>query len=141
MQLNKAIYETEMQVRPDDIDMFMHVHSSRYIDYVFAARYEQMERCYKMPMKEFMENGFGWVINATTMNFKRPLKMGDTFIVKTNLEEMARTSCKVIFSIINKATGKISCDGEFHYTMINLKTERAETVPQWIIDRYSVEHV
>jgi len=33
-------FETEMQVRPDDIDLFQHVHSSRYMDYVLAARYD-----------------------------------------------------------------------------------------------------
>jgi len=141
MQLNKQIYETEMQVRPDDIDMFQHVHSSRYMDYVLAARFDQMGKFYKMPMSEFLEHGFGWVINTTTIQYKRPLKLGDTFIVKTNLVEMEKTGCIVKFSIINKLTDKLSCDGEFHYTMINLKTTRAETVPQWIIDRYSITNV
>ena len=141
MQLNKQIYETEMQVRPDDIDMFQHVHSSRYMDYVLAARFDQMGKFYKMPMSEFLEHGFGWVINTSTIQYKRPLKLGDTFIVKTNLVEMEKTGCIVKFSIINKLTGKLSCDGEFHYTMINLKTARAETVPQWIIDRYSIKNV
>src|SRR4051812_10143226 len=109
MQINKTVYETEMQVRPDDIDMFQHVHSSRYIDYVLAARYDQMERCYKMPMEEFLKNGFGWVINSTTIHFKRPLKMGDSFTVQTNMEEMQKTGCIVKFSIINVG-GKIRCD-------------------------------
>ena len=127
-----------MQVRPDDIDMFQHVHSSRYIDYVLAARYDQMERCYQMPMQEFLRNGFGWVINATTIHYKRPLKMGDLFIVKTHLEEMQKSGCTVKFSIVNKVTGKICCDGVFHYTMINLKTGVAEIIPAWIIERYSI---
>ena len=33
-------FETELQVRPDDIDMYQHVHSSRYMDYVLAARFD-----------------------------------------------------------------------------------------------------
>ena len=33
-----AVFATEMQVRPDDIDMHRHVHNSRYLDYVLAAR-------------------------------------------------------------------------------------------------------
>ncbi|MFI5221949.1 MAG: acyl-CoA thioesterase [Bacteroidia bacterium] len=137
MQLNKTIYKTEMQVRPDDIDMFQHVHSSRYIDYVLAARYDQMGKFYKMPMNEFLEHGFGWVINSTTIHFKRPLKLGDSFLVKTNLDDMQKTGCTVKFSIVNNFTHKICCDGVFHYTMINLKSGAAEIIPQWIIDRYS----
>ena len=38
MNLHRTKFETEMQVRPDDIDMFQHVHSSKYLDYVLAAR-------------------------------------------------------------------------------------------------------
>jgi len=56
IQLGRTRFETEMQVRPDDIDMNQHVHGSRYFDYVLAARYDQMERCYKMPMQEFPQS-------------------------------------------------------------------------------------
>jgi acyl-CoA thioester hydrolase/thioesterase-3 len=66
-------FETELQVRPDDIDMYQHVHSSRYMDYVLAARFEQMDRCYKMPMSEFQKLGFGWFLAGTEMRFRRPL--------------------------------------------------------------------
>ena len=37
-------FETELLVRPDDIDLYQHVHSTRYLDYVLAARFEQMEK-------------------------------------------------------------------------------------------------
>ncbi|MDP3929291.1 MAG: thioesterase [Bacteroidota bacterium] len=49
-QLNKSKFESTLKVRPDDIDMNQHVHSSKYIDYVLSARYDHMERCYKMPI-------------------------------------------------------------------------------------------
>ncbi|MEX1275649.1 MAG: acyl-CoA thioesterase, partial [Bacteroidota bacterium] len=65
-------FETEMQVRPDDIDMNQHVHNSRYFDYVLAARFDQMERCYRMPMAEFIKLGFGWVIKTAFVEYKRP---------------------------------------------------------------------
>ena len=45
-----STFETEFRVRPDDIDMFQHVHNSKYFDYVLAARYDQMERCYGVAM-------------------------------------------------------------------------------------------
>ena len=72
-------FETQMQVRPDDIDLFQHVHSSRYMDYVLAARYEQMARCYGMSWEDFIKRGLGWYLTATTMNFLRPLGLGDQF--------------------------------------------------------------
>jgi acyl-CoA thioesterase FadM len=38
-------FETELIVPPDDIDMNNHLHGSKYLDYVLAARYDHMGRC------------------------------------------------------------------------------------------------
>lgn len=131
-------FETELQVRPDDIDMNQHVHNSRYFDYVLAARYDQMERCYKMPMEEFIKLGLGWVVRASFIEFKRPLGLGDRFIVRTWIESIVKNGVRVHFEIIKKDNGKLSSDGYFDYTMINIKTGRAENIPDWIIQKYSV---
>jgi acyl-CoA thioester hydrolase/thioesterase-3 len=118
--------------------MNQHVHGSRYMDYVLAARYEQMERCYQMSMEEFIRNGFGWYVGTAHLEYKRPLGMGDRFIVRTWVEELLRTGVKVQFEIIKKETGKLCCDGYFNYTMISLKSGRAETIPDWIGAKYSI---
>lgn len=138
MKLNTNKYESELQVRPDDIDMFQHVHSAKYIDYVLAARYDQMARCYGMPMEEFMQNGLGWVIASTYMEYKRPLKMGDYFIVRTQLVQFEKHTAKVEFEILKKEGLKLSCNGYFNYTMIDMETGRAKQLPDWIIERYSL---
>jgi len=131
-------FETELQVRPDDIDMNQHVHNSRYFDYVLAARYDQMARCYKMSMEEFIKAGFGWYVKTAHVEFKRALGMGDSMIVRTWVESLERTGVTVQFQILKKANGKIACDGYFVYTMINLQTGRAEVIPDWIISKYAV---
>ena len=131
-------FQTELQVRPDDIDMNQHVHSSRYFDYVLAARYDQMSRCYGMGMEEFLQLGFGWVVKAAHVEFKRPLNLGDSIIVTTWIEEMFRDGVKVQFEIARKANGKLCCDGYFDYTMVSLDTGRAEAIPEAIRDKYSI---
>jgi len=133
-----STFETEFRVRPDDIDMFQHVHNSKYFDYVLAARYEQMERCYGMAMEKFIERGFGWVVRTAYVDYKRALTMGDYFIVKTGIETIDDKGCRVKFSIKNKATSKICCDGWFDYTMIDMATGRGAKVPQDIIEHYTI---
>jgi len=133
-----ATFETEFRVRPDDIDMFQHVHNSKYFDYVLAARYDQMERCYGMAMEKFMERGFGWVVRTAYVDYKRALTIGDYFIVKTGIESINDKGCRVKFSITNKATRKLCCDGWFDYTMIDMATGRGAKVPQDVIDHYSI---
>ena len=131
-------FETELQVRPDDIDMNRHVHASRYMDYVLAARYDQMERCYKMPMEEFIQLGFGWFVRTAHIEFKRPLGLGEYFIVRTWVEEMLKDGVKVQFEIRKKKNNKPACDGYFNYTMVTVDTGRAAIIPDEIVAKYSV---
>lgn len=131
-------FETELQVRPDDIDMYQHVHGSRYFDYVLAARYEQMARCYRMSMEEFARAGYGWVTRTAHLEYKRPLLLGESFWVRTWIETFVRDGVRVDFEIRKKATGKLACDGWFHYTLIRLATGRAEAIPDWIVAKYAI---
>ncbi|QQL51189.1 acyl-CoA thioesterase [Mucilaginibacter ginkgonis] len=133
-----AVFETEHRVRPDDIDMFHHVHNSKYFDYVLAARYEQMDTCYGMSMESFITKGFGWVVRAVQMDFKRPLAMGDYFLVKTGIETIDERGCRVHFSISNKATKKICCDGWFDFSMIEVATGKAVKLPAHVIKHYQM---
>jgi acyl-CoA thioester hydrolase/thioesterase-3 len=138
MELHRTRFESELSVRPDDIDMNQHVHGSRYFDYVLAARYDQMARCYGMAMEEFVKLGFGWFIKTAHLDFKRPLGLGDTFVVRTWVDALLRAGVKVRFEIVRRDNGKLCCDGWFDYAMVNLKTGRAEVIPAWIAEKYAI---
>ncbi len=138
MKHHYTTFESELTVRPDDIDMNNHVHFSRYLDYVLAARYDQMGRCYKMSMDEFIALGLGWVVKSCTIEYKRPLILGDSMLVRTNIDEVKSTEARVRFEILKKDSGKISAEGYFDYTLVNLKTGRAEKIPPEIIEKYSI---
>ena len=131
-------FTTEFKVRPDDIDMFNHVHNSTYFDYVLAARYEQMEKNYGMPMEEFLSIGFGWVVRTAFVDYKRPLGLGDSFIVETGIDTINSKGCRVSFEIKNQKTKKVVCDGWFDYVMIDIKTGRGMKVSEKMIERYSI---
>lgn len=136
--LGRTRFETELAVRPDDIDMNQHVHNSRYFDYVLAARYDQMARCYGMPMEEFVKLGFGWVVRTAHVNYKRALNLGDVMIVRTWIDELHRDGVRVHFEISKKPAGKLCADGYFDYTMISLSTGRAVPIPANIAEKYSI---
>jgi len=138
MTLGRTKFETELQVRPDDIDMNQHVHASRYQDYVLAARYDQMARCYGMGMEEFAKAGLGWFVKTAHLEYKRALGMGEAFIVRTWVDAIERTEVKVCFEILRQRKVKLCCDGWFDYTMVNAQTGRAEVIPDWIVAKYAV---
>lgn len=131
-------FQTEMQVRPDDIDMNQHVHASKYFDYVLAARFDQMERCYGMGMDKFLQQGLGWFVRNSYIDYKRPLKMAEKFLVTTWIEEVFKDSVKVRFEIVKRETHKISADGYCIYTLVNLQNGRAAKIAGEILQKYTI---
>jgi len=130
-------YETEIAIRPDDIDLNNHVHNTKYLEYVFAARYIQMRDGYKMSMQEFWKRDLNWVISTTHIEYKRSIKLEDTIVVRTRIDSVNGAQAKVLFSIVKKETTKIVSEGYLVYTMISLKNGRPVRIPDDIIEMYS----
>ena len=130
-------FETELRVRPDDIDMFRHVHNSKYLDYVLAARYDQMDQCYGMSMEMFIKRGFGWVVKAVQINYKRSLILGDRFTVRSQIDMIDEDVCRVNFTIKNTSTLKTCSNGWFDFVMIDLKNNKGVKIPVDVIEHYT----
>ena len=134
----KTRFTSELHVRQDDIDMFRHVHSSKYLDYVLEARFDQMERCYGMPMRAFLERGLGWVVRVSHFEYKRPLGIGEKFRVTTWIEDIRGSDVEVRFEILKADTNRPACLGWCVFTLISLETGRAEIIPSDVIEKYAI---
>ena len=138
MLFKRTRFETEMQVRQDEVDMFRHVHSGKYLDYLLHARFDQMERCYGMAMEEFLKLGLGWVVKTSHIEYKRPMVLSEKFTVTTWVETMQGTDVEIRFEIRKKETSKPAASGWCTFTMTQLDTGRAATIPNWIIEKYAI---
>jgi acyl-CoA thioester hydrolase/thioesterase-3 len=133
-----SVFESEIRIRPDDIDLNNHVHNTKYLDFVLAARYEQMINNYKMSMEEFYSLGFNWVVSATYIEYKRALLLGDKISVRTQIDSVKGAQSKVNFWVVKNENNKIAAEGYLLYTMISLKSGRPVRIPEDIIKRYSI---
>lgn len=131
-------FETEIAVRPSDIDMNQHVHYAKYLEYLLMARFDQMEKDYKMPMEVFIDMGYTWVAGAVHIEFKRGLKLGESVIVKTRLDSFSGASCRVKFVMHRKTDMKMVTEGYADYTMVSIKSGRPVRVTQDIIDKFTI---
>lgn len=138
MPLNLSEYHSLVQVRPDDIDLFGHVHSAKYLDYFLAARFEQMSKFYHCGMDEFLAKGLGWFLQDFTISYKRPLKLGDVAMVYTNIVELAKNGSIVAFRIVNEKTQKLVATGKGQFALVDIQSSRSIPIPDWVIERYSI---
>ncbi len=133
-----SIFESEIDIRPDDIDLNNHVHNTKYLDYVLAARYKQMINDYKMSMNDFESMGYNWVVSITNIEYKRALKLEDKILVRTQMDSVNGAQCKVNFWVVKKDNEKVAAQGHIIYTMISTKNGRPVRIPEEIINKYSI---
>ena len=105
---------------------------------MLAARFEQMKRCYKMSMEEFLARGLGWYVQVAHLEYKRALGLGEKFIVRTWVHEILPTGVRVDFEILKLPTRKVACNGHFAYALIDLSARRAIPVPPDVLEKYSI---
>lgn len=134
----KKRFTSEMQVRPDDLDLFRHVHSSKYLDYLLAARFDQMERCYGMSMQRFLDQGLGWVVKVSHLEYKRPLGLAEKFRVTTWIEHVSGSDAEVRFEINKIDPEKTACCGWCVFTLVCLDTGRPVPIPEEVRTLYSI---
>ncbi len=132
------IFESEIAVRPDDIDVNQHVHFTKYLDFMLAARYDQMKKDYKMSMEEFVNRGLNWFIKSFKVEYKRALKMGDIAIVKTQIESYNGATVVVNYWIYKKGETKIYVEGQAEFVLLSIQTGRPVRIPDDILQIYSV---
>ena len=75
---------------------------------------------------------------AKTLDYKRPLLLGQAFTVRTWVDDIARDTVRVHFEIVRRPTRKLCADGYCAYTMVNLATGRGEPIPGWIAEKYAI---
>ncbi len=134
--MNYKRFETEMSVRPDDIDMNNHLHGSKYLDYVLFARYDQMARCYGMAMEDFHKSGWTWYQRVFHIEFKRAISLTDKVIVQTWIDSFDKTDVKVGFQMFKKEPRKLAADGYFISSLIEVNSGKVIQIPELVIQHY-----
>ena len=135
---SNSIFETEIVVRPDDIDMNNHVHNSKYLDYIQTARFIQMRDNYKVPMEEYHSLGLNWFASAVHLEYKRALKFGDIALVKTQIGEWNGAQVTINVWVYNKSSNKIAVEGKMLYTLVSITSGRPVRISEDIIKRHLI---
>ena len=133
-----SIFETEIIVRPDDIDMNNHVHNSKYLDYIQTARFIQMRDNYKVPMEEYITKGLNWFASEVQLKYKREMKFGDIAVVKTQVGDWSGAQVTINVWVYNKSTNKVCVEGKMLYTLVSLTSGRPTRIPEDIIERHKI---
>jgi len=134
----KTKFDTELTVRPSEIDYNRHVHQAAYLDYLLFARVDQMRRCYEMPIEEFFKRGLSWATKSISIVYHRSAFMGERLVIRTWVDEIYKTSVRVGFNIMKREKEELVAEGESVFVLINAKTGKPEAFTADMIEKFSV---
>ena len=108
--MENYIYRLEMKVRDYECDIQGVVNNDNYQHYLEHARHEFLEHI-GGSFSQLHEQGVDPMVSRITLEYKRPLRGGDRFVVCIN---MLRKGAKVVFlqDIYNLNDGSLALKGE-----------------------------
>ena len=108
--MENYIYKLEMKVRDYECDIQGVVNNANYQHYLEHARHEFLEQI-GGSFSQMHNQGLDLMVSKVTLNYKRPLRGGDRFVVCINAQ---RKGAKLVFvqDIYNLADGALVLKGE-----------------------------
>ena len=96
MQTFLKTLESKLTIHYHDCDPFNHLNNSRYIDYMVAARTEQLLENYGLNASELAKtNGIGWVSVQTQISYLCPALWMEKVTIETRLISFSELSLTV----------------------------------------------
>ncbi len=120
------IETTIIKVHGYHLDLYGHVNNTRYLEFLEEARWNIKEKYFDFP--EVHEQGFGFVVVHTSINYRNPASLGDTLEIRTNVLRIGNKSATFRHEIYLQGTTKLIADAEVTFVIVNLATGKAISI-------------
>jgi len=86
MNVLEKVIESKIKVRFPDCDPFNHLNNSRYMDYFFNAREDQLLSFYDFDVHKLAkEKGISWVVGQNQITYMSPAVLMETVVIESQL--------------------------------------------------------
>lgn len=129
------IFETNLQVRVDDINYGQHLSHDRYLTLTHQARVEYLKSRQQSEL-EFLSPGHGLIMNEAVINYLNEAYLGDQLQFRFYLGDISNFGFELIVEIIKKSNGNVEKVANIKTTMIyfDYKNKKPIKLPDNITD-------
>jgi len=126
MNALKKQLESQVRVQYQDCDPFNHLNNSRYIDYIMAARTEQLLENYGFNSSELAKgSGIGWVAAQTQVSYIFPAVWMEKVTIETRLIAFSSASITVEAIMWNEKKTHMKAVMWAKFVHFNITTQRS----------------
>lgn len=112
-----AVFTTQMAVRDYECDMQGIVNNAVYQHYLEHARHEFLKN-QGLSFADLTKAGINVVVTRAEMDYRRPLRSGDSFVVTVQTERESRLRL-VFLQRIERADGELMLEARIVTTAVN----------------------
>lgn len=129
------IYDETVDVRISDLDMYGHVNSKHYVDFVSTSRLVFLERRFNVSIASVTERGIGFFLTQSLVNYKKPIHGLQKVRIKSHISEVKNDRILVVSYVIsNHDETRIFSDGTLSFAVIDLKQKKAVALEDWMLE-------
>ncbi|SKB40095.1 acyl-CoA thioesterase [Daejeonella lutea] len=118
--------ESKVRIQYQDCDPFNHLNNSRYIDYIMAARTEQLVEHYHFNTSEYAYGkNIGWVSAQTQVSYFYPASWMELVTIETRLIQFSESSLLFEGLMWDEHKSKLKAVMWAKLVHFNLETQRS----------------
>jgi len=119
---------TQIKVRGYHIDHYGHVNNGKYFNFFEEGRWGYFDDKREL-IEYFHLHNLTHVVAMITINYKKPLVVGDTVILETEILKARRSSFTIYQTLYKNNTDVIAATAEVENVFVNAKSGRTAPMP------------
>ena len=141
METFNKIIESKTRIQYQDCDPFNHLNNSKYIDYIMAARTEQILSHYNLNIAELAyQQRIGWVSAQTQISYFYPASWMEVVSIESRLIQYSESSVLIEGFMWNEHKTKLKSLMWAKLVHFDLKTQKSCKHTEELMNLFSKVH-
>lgn len=133
------VHTRTFRVRHYECDAYGHVNNVNYLRYMQETAFDAAAAV-GYDMRYFESNPNVWLVRETEIEYARPLRYGDSVIVKTWVEDFRRTRSRRVYEMTHAQSAERVAHATTDWVYVHAATGRPATVPPEMVAAFGLTH-
>ena len=135
--MNNSAHELQLRVYWEDTDASGVVYHANYLKWAERGRTEWLRALGGEQQRWIVEAGIAFTVAEMTVRYRRPARLDDRVLIKTELGVQRRASLIFEQRILHADSGELLAQMSVKAGCVDVKTFRPRPLPEWFFSQNS----
>ncbi|MEC8848713.1 MAG: tol-pal system-associated acyl-CoA thioesterase [Polycyclovorans sp.] len=135
--MNNSAHELQLRVYWEDTDASGVVYHANYLKWAERGRTEWLRALGGEQQRWIVEAGIAFTVAEMTVRYRRPARLDDRVLIKTELGVQRRASLMFEQRVLLADSGELLAEMSVKAGCVDVKTFRPRPLPEWFFSQNS----